>query len=159
MRYAMTAVLLVAVLACTVGCGPSWHSGNERFALRHKIDGAELHGDSLIVTGSITPLVAVTDYGVKVFKARDDTGRELPFKSFQMTYAKGMWFTIELGAPSPKAKSISLGVAFISRSGPQRILEIIPITRGAPRHWRSHLHSWEPRRPRPSGGGKSVIGK
>jgi len=159
MKCTIVALFVVLPACFGFGCGPSWHSGKEDFTLTHGIDKAEVHGDSLIVMGWISPLVAVTDYGLKVFEARDDTGRELPFKSFQMTYAKGMWFTIELDAPDPKAKSISLDIAFTSRSGPQRIRKDLPITRNTVRDWRARLHSWEPRRSTRNGFGKSVIRK
>ena len=60
--------------------------------------------------------------------AHDDTGRSLSLQSFQFTFAKGLWFFLELSEPAPGAKNVILDVAFYG-GGVQRAQWTLPIVR------------------------------
>jgi hypothetical protein len=97
--------------------------------LRHTIRQVAVYADSLSVSGDIEPVNAFTDYGIKVFNAVDDRGTRLELKSFQISLRKGYYFEIELTKPDLKAKTVTLDIAFTSRSGLQRIKATQPIER------------------------------
>lgn len=138
MTKLLPAALVIGLLA---GCGPSWHS-DARIKLSHTVQRAATYGDRLSLQGTITPLVSVTDYGFRVNEVRDDTGKTLDFKSFQLFWMKELRFEAEFEAPAASATSIDVDVEFLSRSGKDRVQSVLPISRDVKRDYRTQLGRW-----------------
>jgi hypothetical protein len=132
---------LGAVSCMLAGCAPSWHAGSN-VTLSHSLQRAVVYDDSLSLQGRVNPLVSFTDYGLKVHRLQDDTGRSLNFRSFQVFWAKELRFEAEFDSPSPAAKQLSVDIEFVSRSGRQRLQSLLDIERNVPTDYRTHLGSW-----------------
>lgn len=118
---------VLGTLSCLAGCSPSWHSGDESWSLNYHLNTAEVIGDNLMVTGNISPIVSLTEVGLKIRRVQDNTGRKLAFRSFRTLYAKGLWFVIAFDKPAKSAESVSLDMVFTSRSGLQEVSRRMPI--------------------------------
>lgn len=133
----------MALCGLGVGCAPPYHgSRHDGIRLTHGFGNASVHGDSLFVDGDMCPRVSLTDHGVKVVRAADDTGRELAFKSFQFFLSKDYPFELEFGAPASDAKFVELEVLFVSPSGTQRIKRQMPIERNPRLSYRHQPEVW-----------------
>jgi hypothetical protein len=139
--------LVTSILLTTFGCVPSWHSGRERLRVWHTIDRAVVYDDALSVQGWIGPIVAFTDYGLKVNHIDDDTGKPLAFRSFQTFWAKALRFELECAAPNPSAKSVLIDIDFVTRSGKQSLRQTVSIEREPRRDYRTQLDAWELAKP------------
>ncbi len=150
MRRRLGPCVVTGVLACASGCGPQWHSGYEMRPMLHYVDEAAVFADEpgcLSVTGSVRTdwvHMAVTDYGVKVDRAEDDTGRKLALQSFQIFWMKDQCFEAVFSAPDPRAKSVSVAFAFTTRSGVQRVTKTLPIERNRTPHYRHRPEVFRP---------------
>lgn len=137
---------LGALTLCSGCLTPRWHDGIQ--PLKHKIDQVAVcaeTADSLTVSGVMHPIVAFTDYGIKVYDATDDKGNRLDLRSFQIFWAKAICFQIEFSAPDPNAKTVDLDLAFRSRSGIERITSTLPIDRQEHSDYLNSLRGWERR--------------
>jgi len=114
-------VLPVVILSISEGCYPSWHSGYETTPIRHRFDTIEIFKDSLVISGSINRVRAFTNYGFKPVSAHDDTGEQLHFRSFEIVWAKGLYFAIELERPTAGAKKVDIEVIFKTKSGGEKL--------------------------------------
>jgi len=90
---------------------------------------AEVVNNRLVVTGDILPIVCLTEIGLKVRRAEDNTGRKLSLLSFRTMYAKGLWFLMSFDNPARSAESVSFDIVFASRSGLQEVSLTMPILR------------------------------
>jgi hypothetical protein len=140
--------ILITCLGVVVTCSgcltPRWHDGTR--PLKHRITQVAVCAktpDSLTVSGNVGPIVAFTDYGIKVCDAMDDKGNRLDLRGFQIFWAKALCFQVELSAPDPDARSIDLDLAFRSRSGIERITTTVPIERQEHGNFLSSLRGWE----------------
>lgn len=129
-----------AMCGCS-GLEPRWHSGRKH-SVTHALQEASVFEEGLSVRGSISPVCAFTDYGIKVYSARDDTGNDLALRSFQVFYAKVMRFEIEFESPADEAETVTLDIAFTTRSGLQRLKETLPIDRLPCDNFTSRRHVW-----------------
>jgi hypothetical protein len=141
MRAAILPAALTGLLVLG-GCNPP--ASYE--LLHHEARDAVVCDHALVVTGSISPMVAPRNYGVKLMDAHDDTGRPLTLQSFSFRYAKGLWFVLELSEPAPGAKAVSLDVAF-SSGGVQRATWTLPIQRDRTSLAFPGRPGWETRQP------------
>lgn len=138
--------LLGAVSCMVAGCAPSWHAGSN-VTLSHSLQRAVVYDDSLSLQGRVNPVVSFTDYGLKVHRLQDDTGRSLNFRSFQVFWAKELRFEAEFDPPSSAAKQVSVDIEFVSRSGRQRLQSLLDVERNVPTDYRTQLGSWREARP------------
>lgn len=137
---------LGAIGLCSGCLTPRWHDGGQ--PLRHRIEQVAVcakTADSLTVSGTIRPLVAFTNYGMKVYDATDDKGNRLALRSCQIFWAKALCFQIEFSAPDPNATEVALDIAFRSYSGVERIASTFPIDRRDDDNYLSSLRGWEQR--------------
>ncbi len=137
-RVLLSAALIIGSIA---GCAPSWQS-DERIRLWHTVERAAVYNDSLSLQGMITPVVSFTDYGFRVNDVRDDTGKQLEFKSYQVFWMKELRFEAEFEAPTAAATSVNVDVEFLSRSGKQRLQSVLPLSRDAQSDYRTQLRRW-----------------
>ena len=151
MRHAARGLILVAIVLSACGCTtPQWHTGDEAHPLLHEVEYASVftdQPDTISVTGEIIPSwmrFAVTDYGIKVNRAEDDTGRTLALRSFQIFWMKVECFEAVFTAPAPAAKSLNIDFVFTSRSGVQRIVKTLPIRRDVKPSYITMPQRWEP---------------
>lgn len=137
--------LLGAGLLLTLGgCAPGWHR-DSHVLVQHSIQRAVANEQLLSVRGVITPLVAFTDYGVKLSRASDDTGRSLDFRSYQIFWAKELRFELECSAPALEARSVDLDLVFLTRSGPQEVHARLPIERDVESDYTTQSRRWQSR--------------
>lgn len=134
-------VSAVAVAVLVAGCGPAWHDGKVR--MTHSVERAATYGDSLSLQGEYAPIVAVSDYGFRVNGVRDDTGRVLRFKSYQIFWMKELRFEAEFEAPAATATSVHVDLEFNSRSGIERFQLQLPIEREPKVDYRTQLSRWD----------------
>lgn len=132
--------LLLTTLLFTVGCAHV-----QTGSVSHAVHEALVLGDSLSVQGSIGTRYAFRTYGVRVNKARDDTGRDLAFRSYMMLNAKGQWFEIELSAPSMSARFVDLDLEFVTRSGEERIKQRLSLDRERKPNFITRIGRWNSR--------------
>ncbi len=137
----------LCLLVPLLGCAPAWHTGEERFKVWHTIRRAVVYNDSLSIQGVINPILAFTDYGVKVNEVTDDTGTRLPFRSYQTFWAKELCFELECAAPGPAARTVDIDVAFLTRSGKQVVRKELPVVRGVEPSYATQLRAWTVRKP------------
>jgi len=138
----MTKLIAAALsLVAVVGCGPSWHRG-DNVKLTNAVQRAAVYGDDLSLQGIITPVVSVTDYGFRVNDVRDDMGNQLGFRSFQLFWMKELRFEAAFNAPTAAANSVTIDVEFLSRSGKQRVQTILPISRDVEPDYTTQLRRW-----------------
>lgn len=90
---------------------------------------AEVFDDYLSVQGQWNRPWKVSEYGVRVIKAKDDKGRTLEFKSFQFAYMKLSIFELEFTRPEDDAQSVIVDVVFVSNRETQRITQSMPLKR------------------------------
>lgn len=131
-------VVLFLLLPVVSGCGSdaAWHRSHP---LYHWITDAEVNDDSLIVTGAFSPMVSVCNYGVRVCRAQDDAGNDLSFRGFQLTSAKGSWFSFEFEKPDDSVESVAVDIVFDNK-GEQRITKTLPINRPSELSFPSNLY-------------------
>lgn len=144
MRTALTICIGLMVFCAACHYTPRWHEG--KGCLRHHIGQVAVvaeEPDSLSVSGHIDPLVAFTDYGIKVYSATDDKGNKLELRSVQIFWMKAECFEIELSAPDPEANAVVLDLAFMTRSGIQRVTTTLPISRLETGNYLTQSGRWE----------------
>lgn len=139
MRYTF---LLVPALLATPACAPRWHSGGERFEIRHSLDRAAVYEDSLCLQGRLTPVRAFTDYGVRIGRVVDDTGETLAVKSFQLFWMKEMRFELEVEAPAAGARTVTANLEFLTRSAVEHVNATLSIERTPETDYRTQLRRW-----------------
>ena len=138
----MTRIIpVVAMASLLIGCGPAWHR-DSTVRLTHSIPRAVVYGDSLSLQGVIWPVVSVTDYGVRINEVRDDTGKQLALRSYQLFWMKELRFEAEFDAPTAAATSVNVDMEFLSRSGRQRVKAVLPLSRDTERDYRSQRNRW-----------------
>ncbi len=145
-RHAPALFLITFNFLCTAfaasGCAPRWHSGHDGHVAIHKVESAQVLGDSLSVQGCLS-LLAYSDYGIKLVGCRDDTGRELRLRSTQIFWAKDERFELELDPPSSGAAQIEIDVMFRTRSGTQRIRKTLRLDRSGQTSYTTALRAFE----------------
>lgn len=133
---------LFATVFAACGCAPKWHSGHDGTIAFHRIEQAQVIGDSLSIQGWLT-LRSYTNYGVKLVSCRDDTGRELRLRSCQIYWAKEERFEIELDPPSSDATQIEVDIMFLTYSGTQRLKKSLKIDRSGQTSYTTALRAFE----------------
>ena len=151
MTRSIAVVFSVLLLSGCAILQPTWH---DRQPLKHVVEGTAVLDGRLSVHGEIKcgPPLAFSDYGIKVRRAVDDTGRHLELKSVQVFWMKVTCFEIELTEPDPSAKTVSLDLLFLTRTGLERITKTYPIQRDVQSAYWTQLGRWN--RPTNEGAGK-----
>ena len=119
--------VLFMFLPVVSGCDSSaaWHRSEP---LYHRITGAEVNDNGLIVAGAFSPLWSVCDYGFRLCRAQDNAGNDLVFRGFQLRSAKGSWVLFEFEKPDDSVESVTVDIVF-DNDREQRIAKTLPVDR------------------------------